>query len=128
MYMNKTKKYSVIPINNSTRKSRTSNSDTFMALQYPAYKRDIKERKEREQIEIKKRSLRNLAVQLSKGDNKAKEEESKLSENELEQLKILKNQIKRAEQREREKEIYLLNKSKSKTNTNRSTKTSHNNF
>ena len=48
MYMNKTKKYSIImPINNSTRKSRTSNSDTFMALQYPAYKRDIKERKER---------------------------------------------------------------------------------
>ena len=43
-----------MPINNSTRKSRTSNSDTFMALQYPAYKRDIKERKEREQIEIKK--------------------------------------------------------------------------
>ncbi len=115
MYMNKTKKYSIImPINNSTRKSRTSNSDTFMALMNPAYKRDILERKEREQRELKKRSLRNLAVQLSKGDKKAKEEESKLSENELEQLKILKNQIKRAEQREREKEIYLLNKSKSK--------------
>lgn len=113
MYMNKTKKYSIImPINNSTRKSRTSNSDTFMALMHPAYKRDILERKEREQRELKKRSLRNLAVQLSKGDKKAKEEVSKLPENELETVKMLHGQIKRAERREREKEIYLLNKSK----------------
>jgi len=115
MYMNKTKKYSIImPINNSTRKSRTSNSDTFMALMNPAYKRDILERKEREQIELKKRSLRNLAVQLSKGDKKAKEEVSKLPENELETVNMLHGQIKRAERREKEKELYLLNKSKSK--------------
>mgnify|MGYP005626024095 FL=1 len=115
MYMNKTKKYSIImPINNSTRKSRTSNSDTFMALMNPAYKRDILERKEREQRELKKRSLRNLAVQLSKGDKKAKEEVSKLPENELETVNMLHGQIKRAERREKEKELYLLNKSKSK--------------
>ena len=115
MYMNKTKKYSIImPINNSTRKSRTSNSDTFMALMNPAYKRDILERKEREQIELKKRSLRNLAVQLSKGDKKAKEEVSKLPENELETVNMLHGQIKRAERREKEKELYLLNKSKPK--------------
>lgn len=113
--MNKTKKYSIImPINNSTRKSRTSNSDTFMALMNPAYKRDILERKEREQRELKKRSLRNLAVQLSKGDKKAKEEVSKLPEKELDTVKMLHGQIKRAERREREKEIYLLNKSKPK--------------
>tara|TARA_B100000161_G_C33552907_1_gene416266 strand:- start:2389 stop:2883 length:495 start_codon:yes stop_codon:yes gene_type:complete len=113
--MNKTKKYSIImPINNSTRKSRTSNSDTFMALMNPAYKRDILERKEREQRELKKRSLRNLAVQLSKGDKKAKEEVSKLPENELETVNMLHGQIKRAERREKEKELYLLNKSKSK--------------
>lgn len=115
MYMNKTKKYSIImPINNSTRKSRTSNSDTFMALMNPAYKRDILERKEREQRELKKRSLRNLAVQLSKGDKKAKEEVSKLPEKELDTVKMLHGQIKRAERREKEKELYLLNKSKSK--------------
>ena len=115
MYMNKTKKYSIImPINNSTRKSRTSNSDTFMALMNPAYKRDIIERKEREQRELKKRSLRNLAVQLSKGDKKAKEEVEKLPENELDHVKMIHSQIKRAEQREREKKRYLLNKSKSK--------------
>ena len=115
MYMNKTKKYSIImPINNSTRKSRTSNSDTFMALMNPAYKRDILERKEREQRELKKRSLRNLAVQLSKGDKKAKEEVSKLPENELETVNMLHGQIKRAERREKEKELYLLNKSKPK--------------
>ena len=59
MYMNKTKKYSIImPINNSTRKSRTSNSDTFMALMNPAYKRDILEIKEREQRELKNRSVK----------------------------------------------------------------------
>ena len=116
MYMNKTKKYSIImPINNSTRKSRTSNSDTFMALMNPAYKRDILERKEKEQRELKKRSLRNLAVQLSKGDKKAKEEVNKLPENELEQVKMIHSQIKRAEHREREKKRYLLNKSKSKS-------------
>lgn len=113
MYMNKTKKYSIImPFNNSTRKSRTSNSDTFMALMNPAYKRDILERKEREQRELKKRSLRNLAVQLSKGDKKAKEEVEKLPENELDHVKMIHSQIKRAERREREKELYLLHKPK----------------
>ncbi len=113
MYMNKTKKYSIImPINNSTRKSRTSNSNTFLALMNPAYKRDINERKEREQRELKNRSLRNLAVQLSKGNKSAKEEVEKLPENELEHVKMIHSQIKRAERREKEKELYLLHQSK----------------
>ena len=113
MYMNRTKKYSIImPINNSTRKNRTSNSNTFLALQNPRYQRDIHERKEREQRELKNRSLRNLAVQLSKGNKSAKEEVSKLPENELDQVKMLHNQIKRAERREKEKELYLLHQSK----------------
>lgn len=77
MYMNKTKKYSIImPTNNSTRKS--GNSATLLARMNPAYKKDIKERKEREKIKIRERYLRNLAIQISKqgeGDNNTEEVE-----------------------------------------------------
>ena len=118
MYMNKTKKYSIImPINNSTRKNRNSNSNTFLALQYPGYQRDINERKEREQRELKNRYLRNLAVQLSKGDKSAKEEVEKLPENELDYVNMIHSQIKRAERRKKEKELYLLDKSKKSKST-----------